>query len=101
MKDDGHAGKDIANISGSAVQRGTGTGTSPRTPLLMAIAHGPSSGAEWRGGQVSAPAAHCRVSATSPPDHGERPPCRQTHTTWAAKSAARCLSRGAQPWHAN
>ena len=25
-----------------------------------------------RAGQVSAPAAHCRVSATSQPDHGER-----------------------------
>ena len=48
-----------------------------------------------------------RTSRTLPgvcnftPDHGERPPCRQTHTTWAAKSAARCLSSGAQPWYAN
>jgi hypothetical protein len=25
------------------------------------------------------------------------PPCRQTHTRWAAKSAACCLSSGAQP----
>ena len=54
-----------------------------------------------RAGQVSAPAAHCRVAATSQPDHRERPPFRQTHTTWAAKSAARCLSSGAQQWHAN
>jgi hypothetical protein len=51
--------------------------------------------------RISAPAAPCRVSATSQPDHGERPPCRQTHTTWAAKSGARCLSSGAQPSHAN
>jgi hypothetical protein len=34
-----------------------------------------------RAGQLSAPAAHCRVSPTSQPDHGEPPPCRKTHTT--------------------
>ena len=54
-----------------------------------------------RAGQVSASAAHCRMSGTSQPDHGEQPPCRPTHTTGAAKSAARCLSSGAQPPHAN
>ena len=54
-----------------------------------------------RADPVSAPVAHCRVSATSPPDHRERPPYRQTHTTWAAKSAARCLSSGAQSSYAN
>ena len=46
-------------------------------------------------------AAHCRVSATSQHDHGERPPSRQTHTTWAAKSAARSLSNDAPPSHTN
>jgi hypothetical protein len=48
---------------------------------------------------VSAPAAHCPVSATSAIPPGAA--CRQTHTTGAAKSAARCLSSGAQPSYAN
>ena len=57
-----------------------------------------SRGAGWPGQRTSRTLPGV---CTSPPDHGERPPCRQTHTTWAAKSAARCLSSGAQPWHAN
>ena len=47
-----------------------------------------------RGVARSAPGPHCRVSATSPPDHGERPPYRQMHTTWVATSAARCALLG-------
>jgi serine/threonine protein kinase len=50
---------------------------------------------------VSAPAAHCPVSATSPPDHRERPPCRQTHTTGGREERRAQLEQSAQPSNAN
>jgi len=54
-----------------------------------------------RGLAKSAHQPHTAGCLQLQPYHGERPPYRQTRTTRAAKSAARCLSSGAQPSYAN
>ena len=62
-----------------------------RCRLLVNCAVG--RGASWPGQRTSRTLSGvCNFTARP----RGRPPCRQTHTTWAAKSAARCLSSGAQ-----
>ena len=77
---------------------GTADGVPPvagrcRLPVNCTV----SRGASWPGQ---------RTSRTLPgvcdfTGHRERPPCRPTHTTWAAKSGVHSLSDDAQPSHTN
>jgi hypothetical protein len=67
-----------------------------RCRLLVSCAV--SRGASWPGQRTSRTLPGvCNLTARP----RGRPPCRKTHPTWAAKSAARCLSSGAQPSHTN